>query len=410
MMSSCASSASNVGFVDCDGSYYLVKDVPGNGDCALLALMNSPNFDAPISSSTELRRAIVSFARAAHWKDCAAMFSMVGDHAHMYFESYLHHALQPGFWVGTVFFLWASIAYGVDIRTHFFNEFCSPKFESSATFIKKYFMQHWKEDWLIVNVFFHQYRNMTRCKPSMYNHYASLVPLSSSGDSLELLNEAVNIPGTPWWKKTEEMKGYDCSQQPKSSTQKKNMNKDERKKLNIALTYHYIKVQSDGDDVAQEMEKKLEKAACKEEDEAVSSSSMDMSIDTEQPRKSMCRVLTATYNKRDWLMRANIIFLHLHPKIGNKDTRRTAELTGVQERTLAGWLSQKQMIKMWADIVEDMTAGVALQALPPHLQDVFHDVDPESTVSVAKYRKRIGSNNNIKLIFKGGKVSCFVCL
>jgi hypothetical protein len=70
----------------------------------------------------------------------------------------------------------------------------------------------------------------------------------------------------------------------------------------------------------------------------------------------------------------------------------------------------KKMIKMWADIVEDMTAGVALQALPPHLQDVFHDVDPESTVSVAKYRKRIGSNNNIKLIFKGGKVSCFVCL
>jgi hypothetical protein len=64
----------------------------------------------------------------------------------------------------------------------------------------------------------------------MYNHYASLVPLSSSGDSLELLNEAVNIPGTPWWKKTEEMKGYDCSQQPKSSKQKKNMNKDERKK------------------------------------------------------------------------------------------------------------------------------------------------------------------------------------
>ena len=46
------------------------------------------------------------------------------------------------------------------------------------------------------------------------------------------------------------MKGYDCSQQPKSSKQKKNMNKDERKKLNIALTYHYIKVQSDGDDVA----------------------------------------------------------------------------------------------------------------------------------------------------------------
>jgi hypothetical protein len=57
-------------------------------------------------------------------------------------------------------------------------------------------------------------------------------------------------------------------------------------------------------------------------------------------------------------MRANIIFLHLHPKIGCKDTRRTAELTGVQERTLAGWLSQKKMIKMWADIVEDMTAGV----------------------------------------------------
>jgi hypothetical protein len=43
------------------------------------------------------------------------------------------------------------------------------------------------------------------------------------------------------------------------------------------------------------------------------------------------------------------------------------------------------MIEMWVDIVEDLTAEVALKALPHHLQELFVNVDPESTVCAHRY-------------------------
>ena len=106
--------------------------------------------------------------------------------------------------------------------------------------------------------FFHQYRSMTQCKPSMYNHYAGLIPVESNGGGLLILNELVNQQGIPWWKKTDEMHGYDCSaKQPKPYKQKKELNKDEWKQYNKALTYHCLKERENGTEVAKEMGKGL---------------------------------------------------------------------------------------------------------------------------------------------------------
>jgi len=80
-----------------------------------------------------------------------------------------------------------------------------------------------------------------------------------------------------------------------------------------------------------------------------------------------CCSLLTTYNKRTGLQHSNIIFLFLHPKVGNRNINTTASLTGVNERTQSGWLAQKKIIEIWVDIVEDITAEVALKALttPP---------------------------------------------
>jgi hypothetical protein len=122
----------------------------------------------------------------------------------MQFNCYLQHVLQPRLCVATVFFIWCSMVYGCDASSHYFDEFCALKYESTANFLVKYFRDYLKEDMLIVDVFFHQYRNMGRCKPSMYNRFASLIRIPSNVDcSYAKINEMVNAIGTPWLKKTE---------------------------------------------------------------------------------------------------------------------------------------------------------------------------------------------------------------
>jgi hypothetical protein len=57
---------------------------------------------------------------------------------------------------------------------------------------------------------------------------------------------------------TEEMHGYDCSaKQPMPYKQKKELNKDEQKQYNKALTYHCLKERENGTEVAKEMGKGL---------------------------------------------------------------------------------------------------------------------------------------------------------
>ena len=402
-----ASSLPELVFVDANGNHFIVKDVLAAGDCALLALLNHPNFNAPVSDCLELRRAIVSFAQGPCRDACFTVYGMVGDRSNMQFDCYLQHVLQPRFWVGTVFFIWASMAYGCDVRSHYFDEFRAPKYESTADFLVKYFKDYLKENMLIVDVFFHQYRNMGRCKPSMYNHFASLIRIPSNVDvSCAKVNEMVNAVGTPWWKKTEEVHGYDCSEkQPKPSIAKKNMNKEEKKKLSKALTYHYLKEQADGDDIANEMEMRLEQAVDKGCG-PLSSKVLSENVNSKAVEKvTACRSLLSTFYNRTWLQRSNIIFLFLHPQVGNRNLNTTASLTGVNERTLSGWLTQKKMIEVWVDIVEDLTAEVALKALPHHLRDLFVNVDPDSKVTATRYRNRIANRSQLKLYYKGGKVS-----
>jgi hypothetical protein len=164
----------------------------------------------------------------------------------------------------------------------------------------------------------------------MYNHYASLLPVPSIDGSLSILSDLVNSVGTPWWKKMEEVNGYDCTlQQPKPWVPKKNLNKADRKKLNKALTYHYLKEQADGDDIATEMERRLEKAVDKQDESFFSAGISGNFFNEKDEKVTDCRSLSATYSKRTWLQHANIIFLFLHPQVGNRNTHRTAELTGV---------------------------------------------------------------------------------
>jgi len=54
-----------------------------------------------------------------------------------------------------------------------------------------------------------------------------------------------------------------------------------------------------------------------------------------------CHSLYRNIVNHSWIQRANIIFLFLHPWIGKQNTGITAELTGVNEHTLLGWLSKK---------------------------------------------------------------------
>jgi hypothetical protein len=412
---SVSSSSSDAIFIDFEGRHYLVKDTFAAGDCALLSLLSNPRFAAPVSSSTELRRAIVSFARGESRQECFNTYALIGERANMHFEFYLDHVLRPGFWVGTIFYIWTSLAYGCDIRSHFFNEFRETKVESTAEFIKRYFPQLNLNFDVTIDVFFHQYMNRARCKPSMYNHYAALIPIESVTDSsgLSILNDLVNIEKVPWWKKTEEANGYDFSgKQPKPKKQKKEMNREDRKKYNTALTYHYLREQDNGEELAADLEKKLEKALDKETDLACAPGvSVTNVTDIFNEKMPSTRALSAKYVGRTWKQRAVIIFIFLHPRMGQRNLGVTCALTGVKERTLSGWLTQKKMIKMWVDIVEDMTADTALRSLPASVQDVYINVDPESTVSAHKYRRRLPDlGSNLHVYYKGGKVSVMFCV
>jgi len=59
------------------------------------------------------------------------------------------------------------------------------------------------------------------------------------------------------------------------------------------------------------------------------------------------KTLTHKYYRRSWKQRVSIIFLYLHPQIGNGNAKDVASLTGVNEHTLLGWLSQTKMIEYW---------------------------------------------------------------
>jgi len=126
--------AENYYFCDSQGNSYVVKDVTALGDYAVLAVLCHPNFNAPLTDIVELRRAVVSFARGPRTAECKHVYSILKAHAETPFELYLNQVLQPRFWVGTEFFVWATMLYGIDIRVHFFMADKMPCVESSAIF------------------------------------------------------------------------------------------------------------------------------------------------------------------------------------------------------------------------------------------------------------------------------------
>jgi hypothetical protein len=143
-------------YIDANGMIYAVKDVAAVGDCALLALLQSPMFPSACSSCDELSRVTVLFVRGPNLVDCQKMYANVGDQSNLHFEVYLGHVMMPCFWVGTVFFLWTSITFGIKICSHYFNEFREPKVESTGDFLQKYFLHYAQDDWQTVDVYFHQ--------------------------------------------------------------------------------------------------------------------------------------------------------------------------------------------------------------------------------------------------------------
>ena len=98
---------------------------------------------------------------------------------------------------------------------------------------------------------------------------------------------------------------------------------------------------------------------------------------------------------------SNYHFPFLHPQIGKNNLKNVSLLTGVNENTLLGWLSQAKMIESWINLVESMVAKTAIASLEPFLQDLYCHIDPESTVCTKKFWKQISSSNRqLKILFK----------
>jgi hypothetical protein len=70
------------------------------------------------------------------------------------------------------------MAFGMNINSHYFNDMKRQEFSSTVDFLQRHMpsneMLNVEED-KTVHVFFHQYRNMNRCKPSMHNHFATFL-------------------------------------------------------------------------------------------------------------------------------------------------------------------------------------------------------------------------------------------
>jgi hypothetical protein len=149
------SKPSDVLFVDSLGNQYLVRDIPVDGNCALHALLYNPVFEVPLSKVSELRRGLVEFARGDAREACREVYSLVGQTATTTsFDVYLSEMSQPGFWVGTTAFIWAMMAYGFDIRSHFCNEMQMPVSSSSLEFLKQHMIGYDDAQNRTVHVFF----------------------------------------------------------------------------------------------------------------------------------------------------------------------------------------------------------------------------------------------------------------
>jgi hypothetical protein len=110
-----------------------------------------------------------------------------------------------------------------------------------------------------------------------------------------------------------------------------------------------------------------------------------------------------------WIQRAYIIFIFLHPHIGNRDLDYTCKFTRVKANTLLGCVRKSRMIECWISIVAYTRANGVLRVLPPKIQECFEDINGESVVCLNRYKTEIKKGSQLKIVFTGIDVS-FSCL
>jgi len=123
-------------FRDSNGNFYIICDVAALGDCAVLAVLGNPNFKAPLCTVQELRRAVVSFAQGGAAEECSKVYAVLKGLQADAFDVYLQQVLQPRFWVGTEFFVWLTMMYGVEIIVHYFSSHKEVSQESTLGLLK----------------------------------------------------------------------------------------------------------------------------------------------------------------------------------------------------------------------------------------------------------------------------------
>jgi hypothetical protein len=210
---------------------------------------------------------------------------------------------------------------------------------------------------------------------------------------------------------------------------KKSMTKDEWKKHQCSITQQYISKMPQNVKQALALEARLQEARQNALDVAPEHNgnvklldlpvSSQQSQDQEEVEVSVIqpRSLTKKLVSCTWIQCSLIIFIYLHPQMGNKDLDNTCRLTGVKANTLLGWIIKPRLIEYWVKIVSSLNANDTLKSLPSDVQDCFSNVDENSVVCLHHYNNWIKPGNQPKIGFTGLDVSllsfllvCVFCL
>jgi len=427
----CRMLSTDLFFCDSQGTYYMFKDVEALGDCAILAVLCHENFRAPVSSPHELRRAVVSYAQGPGEAACSRVYSILRATNGVPFHRYLQQVSAPRFWVGTEFFVFVTLLYGVEVKVHFFGGDTRPTEQSSRIFLERNFPNHVTNPQCnTVDVFFHQYGRRENCSVASYNHFGMLLPFPGRPNTGTLLNNLV-VPapqlGLPWWKqapKDDKDPKNQASKGCKKSVKKRSLqSKFDQKSKRASITTSYVQRMSGASKQAVELE-----AALKEAQRRCIELAKEYQVDVEEldlpvhwfKQQEMSegadaasgvvkvKQLTPHQCHRSWFQRSFIIFMYLHPRICAENLDYTCTLTGVKKNTLLGWLAKPELVACWLPIVSEIKASDILDSLPPEFRDIFQDVvDGNSGVSVKKFGKKVKKQKatQLQLTFTGRQVS-----
>lgn len=423
-----ASMASMKFFRDMNQNCYVICDVAALGDCAIIAILGNPSFKVPLTSVQELRRSVVSFAQGVAAQDCKRVYSILKSSTATVFDVYLEQVLQPRFWVGTEFFIWVTMLYGIEIKVHFFSSHKEVSEQSTLSFLRTYLPDspyHRVLSPEVVHVFFHQYNRMTECIYSRYNHFAMLLPHPFPVHDTSLINTkllADHTEANPWWQKKQATSDKPEGKPNKQGTGKKSMTKEEWKKKQTTITTSYLQRMTNNMKQASLLSEKLEQARQRAlaiaEEHKIDVHDIDLPVslkpghitETKDVSVALPRSLTVKNISRTWIQRSYIIFIFLHPHMGNRDIDYTCKLTGVKANTLLGWFRKSGMIECWISIVASLRANEVIRVLPPKIQQCFADIKGESSVCVRRYKNKITKGSQLKILFTGIDVSLSVCL